>query len=244
MPLANQQLTTGNGFNVPVLPASLENKQFYTLSASIEPCLFDKVKLWVKKLDATLNDAFMAAYAQVICEMIGADEIQLPCPVDLRQSVPNLSSLTIANMTGTFHCPIQHIPGQSIHDTTIFVDTTMRQLKERNAGFDAIPQLLLFDKVMPKALLQMILKHSFFIEPTSFTNLGKIDDTLLCLDGTSINRCYLCGTYRQAPSFQLSVSTYKNTCTLASNLYATDVQANSGQLILDKVKSRLLGGVG
>jgi len=51
------------------------------------------------------------------------------------------------------------------------------------------------------------------------------------------------GTYRIAPDFQLSISTFRETCTLNCTLIGNKQDERNGQYILEQVKHEILAWI-
>lgn len=213
--------------------------QLHTLKVTLSEAQLDAVHEQAKNWRVTLNDLFMASYACVLKSYITQSEIVLHCPADLRRFRKPFVKLTIANMTGNYLCriPLSNVNG--LQDITLAVYQEMKRQKMHYGCFHSILCLQLIHAVLPINLVRLIIKPLHSVEPVAYSNLGMIDANIF-FQGTTIKECYICGTYRQAPSFQVSISTYKNVCTLAANMSGTRKQRHAALQLLNEIKSVLL----
>jgi NRPS condensation-like uncharacterized protein/uncharacterized membrane protein YdjX (TVP38/TMEM64 family) len=208
----------------------------FCLTRTIEKTDFLEMRRKTKVSNCTINDVFLTVYARVVTRVLETDSIVLPCPVDLRRFWKSADTLTIANMTGIYKLRIIVKPDKCFETTLLQVHKEMAQLKASYDCFIGMPLLhLLYNKV-PLFFLNRIAKKYYTILPISYTNLGVIEDEKLTFDGNRMNHCFLTGTYRYSPDFQLSVSTYRNTCTLNCTLIGSDRRKEIGLNLLEQVK--------
>ena len=73
-----------------------------------------------------------------------------------------------------------------------------------------------------------------------YTNVGVIDDRKLKFKGCIVKSCFMTGAYRKSPDFQLTVSTFRNICTLSCALIGDAKDEKIGQAVLEQVKQELL----
>lgn len=228
--------------NIPgLLPKTESDSQ---LPQSIKVTLSEEqlgmVKEKAKELHVTLNDIFMASYAYALKDFTLQDQIIIPCPTDLRKYDRRKNILTIANMTGKYLCQISL--GYGLKETVLAVHKEMERLKSHYDCFHLVLPLQILHVILPSRILRIITKSWYYVEPTSYTNMGAIDERKVFFQGVSIKECYLCGTYRQAPSFQISISIYKNACTLSANMLGSQNQKIAGMRLLEEMKASLLYG--
>lgn len=225
-----------------LLPAGNDKRMPVSLTATITDNQLHRIKDRVSGLGITLNDLFMAAYAHTMKNLLPSNSrnIQIPCPANLRKYDKRTKQLTIANMTGKYICSVPRSLDCGIEEMAAIIHENMLQHKARYDCFKSLPLLMIAHALFSKNIVRLLIKRFYTIEPISYTNLGIIDDDKLFFDGLEIMECYLCGTYRPAPSFQLSISTYKNTCTMASNLLCTQEQKDAGARLLNEMVTVLL----
>ena len=224
----------------PLRPAETSN-QFLCLTSQISSRDMELIHQKAKESGTTMNDVFMTAYARVIAQLQNINTVILPCPADLRRFYPQLDALTIANMTGIYRMiTIEVPPGCSFNRTLQQVHIEMTLQKSRYHCFVGIKALnRIFHKV-PHNLLRQAIKTTYRLVPISYTNLGIINHEKLCFKGCVVQNCFITGTYRLSPDFQLTISTFKNVCTLNCTLIGGKNDEENGQYILDQVKSEIL----
>lgn len=189
----------------------------------------------------TLNDVFMAAFVQVIAKLQNTNRVVLPCPADLRtfQRIPD--HLTVANMTGLYRrVTVEIVPRQSFTSTLAQIRLEMTIQKSRRRCFAGILPLDWAFHKLPLFILRRTIQATYKLSPISYTNIGIIDHKKLAFNDCHISSCYLTGTYRFPPDFQLTVSTFHDVCTLNCSLLGDDTDSNIGQMILGQVKKELL----
>lgn len=229
--------------NAPMLlPARSGRQQFHSLQVKLSPEQMEMLGEEQKKLHVTWNDVFMAVFAYVLKGYTLQDEIVIPCPADLRKYGRQNDGLTIANMTGKFLCRIFLKKNMGLKEMVMSVHKEMERLKFHHDCFNQIPLLHVLYAILPNRALRFIVRTRYSVEPVSYTNMGIIDGHKVSFQGLAIKDCYLCGTYRTAPSFQVSISTYRNTCTLSANMFGSENQKVAGMQLLKQMKDSLLYG--
>lgn len=236
-----EQTKYGKQIEVSPLRTFNSGTKFFCLNSTIAPNDLTAIHVKAKKSGATLNHAFIPAYARVIARLQNTDKIILPCPADLRRFQLEQDNLTVANMTGIYKTIIVEInPQHTFSETLSQVCIEMTLQKNRCRCFAGIWLLNFAFHKTPCFVLKKAIKKSYHLLPVSYTNMGIIDHEKLYFHDCNINKCYLTGTYRRPPDFQLSISTFRNTCTLNCTLIGEDVDESIGQFILEQVKKELL----
>ncbi|MCL6459810.1 MAG: hypothetical protein K6T85_17590 [Gorillibacterium sp.] len=225
-----------------LLPKESTNQLPVSLKVTLSAIQMATIKKKANSLDVTLNDVFMAAYIHTLKDYILCEEIAIPCPADLRKYDRQNNKLTIANMTGKYLCRVPLVRENGIAKTALVIHKKMERLKDEYTCFKLMSLLQILHSILPKRIVRLIIKRCYSIEPTSYSNLGVIDEHKIFFQGAAITECCLCGAYRPAPSFQVSISTYGNVCTISANMLGSENQKNAGMLLLEKMKSSLLAG--
>ncbi len=193
---------------------------------------------------ATLNDAFMAAYARTVARRLGTNAAVLPCPADLRRFDPSFAErhLTVANMTGNYR-EVRIATPPDAPFGTVLADAH-RAMARQKAGLRCLDGVRVLHRAhgkVPVRLLTALVRAGYHTAPVSFSNIGAVDCKRLCFAGCTVEECYLTGTYRLPPDFQLTVSTFQGVCTLACTLLGTPEDERRGQALLDEVAGELAG---
>lgn len=227
--------------SVPPLRSAENGNDFFCLTSQISTHCMTVICQKARTYGVTLNDVFMTAYACVIARLQNIKTVVLPCPANLRKFHPGLNALTVANMTGIYRKIAVEIPPGCPFTTTLQqVHIEMALQKSRHHCFAGIRILNKLFHKMPRTLLEHVIKTTYQLPPVSYTNLGIINHQKLCFQGVTIQNCFLTGTYRLPPDFQLTVSTFKNRCTLNCAIIGTVKDGKYGQSILNQVKHEIL----
>ncbi len=236
-----EQTRCGKGKTVPVLRNFSKDAYYFCLTSKISNTDFTLLHAKAQKNNVTLNDVFITAYARVIAKLKNMNTVIIPCPADLRRFSSITGKLTIANMTGIYRrITIEIRPQHSFSETLSQVHIEMELQKLRYRCFAGIPLLNdIFHKI-PRPLLEQAIKATYGLLPVSYTNIGRIDHQKLIFHDCRVTDCYITGTYRLPPDFQLSISTFQNICTLNCSLIGQPKDHETGQYILDRVRNELL----
>lgn len=233
---------TRNGKKVSLRPirSYSTEKNYYCLKEIITSDELNIIQKMAKQYGATLNDVFISVYARILAKQQRINKVIIPCPADLRGFKPYSDKLTVANMTGIYHrITIEVLPGHRFTDTLQQVHLETEMQKVRRRCFCGISLLENVYGIIPDFLLRGIVKAVYRLQPVSYTNIGVINDSLLTLHDCTITDCYLTGTYRRFPDFQLTCSTFKNICTLNCMLIGDVKDKESCLNIIRLVKQEL-----
>ena len=203
---------------------------------------FQRLHDKARRVHVTLNDALLAAYAQVIARQKGLRTVVLPCPADLRPYHAAAGEmLTIANMTGLFRrVTIDMAASHSFSDTLQQVQLEMGLQKSHQRCFEGLKTLQRLYCFLPTPVLAAIVQVNHCPAVVSYSNIGCIDHEKLTFGEVGVAQCYLTGSYRRPPDFQLTVSTFRQTCTLVSTLIGTPADGALAQQVLRRVKMTLM----
>lgn len=241
-----QQLTqqTRSAKTMYLSPLLLKSKggDYTCLNCCLAPNELVLLREKAKKHGATLNNVFMAAYSRVIAYSLGESKVVIPCPADLRRFLLSVKSkLTVANMTGIYRTLVIDVEREHDFDSTLGqVQIEMDIQKSRYRCFVGIRTLSKLYWRLPVPLLKRAIQTTYRLAPVAYTNLGVIDSRRFIFHGCDIVRCYLTGSYRAAPDFQLSISTFDDVCNLNCMLIGGHANRKIGQRILEQVKNELL----
>lgn len=236
-----QQTKYHRHISIPPLRSKENGSRMLCLTSRIPADRMTLIHQKATKLGATMNDVFMTAYARVIARMKNINTMVLPCPASLRKFRSGSDDLTVANMTGIYRKVVIEIPpGCSFTSTLQQVHLEMQLQKSLNRCFAGIKALNETFHKVPRPLLGQVIKATYRLRSVSYTNWGMIDHEKLCFKDCTIQNCFFTGTYRLAPDFQLTISTFQNICTLNCTLLGSDDNKRAGQYILESVKQELL----
>ena len=187
----------------------------------ISPEYFNKLKLFAKANNVTVNDCLMALFARSFCKNTGTNKILLPSTMDLRKFIPQGHLYGISNYSSNCMCHIFIKPNDSLSDTAAHVSRQMNNYKSEKNILKSVMLWGLAARA-PWSLLKCKF-HKYAVQPViSFTNLGVIDKQRLNFDSLNINYAYLTASIKPRPYLQLTASTYNNSCTLGCNIYGSE----------------------
>lgn len=241
IPFRISHIRTADKIKMPPLCGANKGNESHCICSCIYAAEFSAVQKKARQRNVTLNDVFMTAYARVISQQQDREVLTIPCPADLRKTNLSKRALTVANMTGMYQkVSIRVKRSASFDDILLRLHKEMQRQKRKLRCFRGIKILNFVFHKIPSKLLISIIRKQYRINPVSYSNMGKIDDEKLYFDGCSVENCYLTGTYRQAPDFQLSVSTFRKSCTLNCALIGNERRNAEGKYILSEIKRELL----
>lgn len=197
-----------------LLAGDSANSTILTRTVSAE--MFSRVHSFAKHYHASINDVFLTAYARALHEQFGWNDITIPSPVDLRRFGGEKTKESVCNLTGNYYCKVQIGQQETFITTLQKVSAQMRMQKEGNECLKGPMLFHLLYKIMPYAILKKLFFRISPILVTSYTNLGNIDEARLHFQGTEIEDAFLATAIKPVPYFQLTVSTFRNQCTLSS----------------------------
>jgi len=209
----------------------------YCLFKTVGKDEFTKIHLKAKALNVTLNDVFMSCYAKVVLNYLNISSINIPSPVNLRQ-YNKIETLTIGNMTGM--CQAITFNNDPLDQMLLYTHQQMQKQKSDFLCFKGIKTLSSLNQKIPARLLVKIIQASFHLKPLSYSNMGRIDHNKLVFDDCTIESCFLTGTYRKSPDFQLNVSTFNDVCTFNCMLLGNEQRRKEGEYLLNKVVDELI----
>jgi NRPS condensation-like uncharacterized protein len=225
-----------------VLPHDSAKQRYITLKVNVTAPQMALIKASAKSFGVTLNDAFMASYVHAMKDYTSGQAVALPCPQDLRPFDPVEGRLTVGNVSGRYTCRVPLAPQMSLMDTALAIHDDMVRLKEANASIVHLDALIRAYPFTPKPLMRFFVRSLYSLGSTSYTNIGVVDERQVWFEGVDIVSCHMGSAYRPAPTFQISVSSFRNTCTLAANMLGSERQIETGARLLEDVKSTLLTG--
>lgn len=225
------------------LPAEEEQGEPVTVLRRVGGERFSALKQYAKKAGATVNDVLLTAYGRAHFSMTGCADLEIPCPVDLRKYLPDGARCGICNLTGNYVCRVSPEKGESFRET---LKRVAGQMSAQKGSKDCLKGPMILDflfTVLPYPARKRLFDRNFFIPVVSFTNLGVLDGKRLDFGNGKVEDVYLSTAVKHPPSFQVSISTLGNCCTLSSNLYATEKNRLVAERFLDGMISELEGAV-
>ncbi|QAT48447.1 hypothetical protein EQM14_00865 [Caproiciproducens sp. NJN-50] len=221
------------------LPTEEEQGEPVTVLRRAGGELFSALKQYAKKAGVTVNDVLLTAYGRAHFSLTGCADLEIPCPVDLRKYLPDGARCGICNLTGNYVCRVSPEKGELFRET---LKRVAAQMSGQKGSRNCLKGPMLLDflfTVLPYPARKKVFDRNFSIPVISFTNLGVLDGKRLDFGNGKIEDAYLTTAVKHPPSFQISVSTLGNCCTLGSSLYATEKNRSVAERFLDGMISEL-----
>ena len=233
--------------NVSMPPESLkfplkgDNDNAVVIIRNIDENSFHKIRKYAKSNGASINDIIITAYAREIYRILKAPEITIPCPVDLRKFGKKKQIFGICNLTGLYNCSVNISENEAFDDT---LHKVTEQMNAQKSSTDCVKLPMFLDMIYRTLPLRMLISRFRKMRMTPFityTNLGIIDERRICFGSRNVEKAYITTAIKRNPYFQLSVSTFKDCCTLSASLFATEEDVAFANNVLDNVKKELEG---
>ena len=239
-----EQTKIHKDFSVPALRAKERGNLLICVTKEISKSEMERIHQKAALVHVTLNDIFMTAYARVIARIQNIDVVVLPCPADLRKFYPGSKYLTVANMTGIYRrITVENPLKYEFTSTLQQLHIEMLLQKSRRRCFIGIKKLNKIFHYIPYGILSYVIRAAYKTLPVSYTNFGIINHEKISFKECFVQNCFMTGTYRIAPDFQLSISTFRETCTLNCTLIGNKQDERNGQYILEQVKHEILAWI-
>lgn len=201
----------------------------------------EKLKEKASLCHATLNDVFMTAYALVLAGLQNTEVVNIPCPADLRGFREDNDDLTIGNFTGIYRTIVIEVKrGRAFAEILQQVHIEAELQRSRFRCFEGIVELNRIHKILPVPCILLLCRATYHLKHISYTNLGIIDRERLRFGNCETETCFVTGSYRRMPDFQLAVSTFNNVCTLNCTLLGNNEWKEKCECILRDIKKELL----
>lgn len=184
----------------------------------------------------TLNDLFMAAFGQAVQRYSATDQIALTCPTDMRQFIPGTRQLRVANHTSRYNIAVPADPEGPFEKTVRAIHEAMTANKRTFQCLTSVKTLVdNYDRYSLEKL-QQICEENYHVRSISYTNFGVVN---FQLNGSLITDFSMLGSYRQAPMFQVAVSTYADQLNFSYAMVGNDEEARVGNTVLAMMRDLL-----
>jgi NRPS condensation-like uncharacterized protein len=183
---------------------------------------FARLKSFAKAHGATVNDSMMALYARAFCVHTGTKKVTVPSSIDLRRFISPGVNYGITNYSSNCLCHISFGSDDSLVDTLQQISEQMQRHKATNSILQAVLTWELAVRFLPYFFLKRIFSRFLTGVQLVFTNLGILEQSLLCFDNLPIKNAYLTAATTPMPFLLLNASTYDDCCTLSCSFYGSD----------------------
>ncbi len=210
-----------------------ENEQIHIAERRIPSDIMTKVHAAAKKQGATLNDVFLTAYGRAIGKLYSKKKINIPCMVNLRKYASGETG--IANLGGTYNLNVKLSQSKTFAESLTVVNRAMN--KQKKSKNDIAGPMLLVSKY-EKSPLEKFLKLYGGMNTsayTDYTNLGKLEESKLKFDGTTVINAVGYSGLNKAPCFQIAVSSLKGETTVSSMFVCGESERKKADLLMNAI---------
>lgn len=218
-----------------------ENKNLIS-TIKITAETFNKIKVFGKQHNATINDIILSAFIRVFVSTNPKNEKAakpLIVPVDLRKHIKPGQNTAICSLTGSMICNIGNDIGESYVDTLDKVREEMIFKKSIHAEMNMLSPFLVLSKLMPYGKLKdQTMKRKTPPIPL-VTNVGIINSSDINFNNIPVENSYITGAILYGDYFCMGYSTFNNEITFSVGFTGGNLQIQKVNLFLDKLKKEL-----
>lgn len=218
---------------------SESNPEPYMETRVISKENFERLKSFVKRNHATMNDILMALFAKAFCKNTDTKRIMLSATMDLRKFISPGENFGISNFSSNCMCHFTAAEHDLLTDT---LKQVSEQMKLHKSGKNILKSVLLWNflvHLLPYCLLKRYFTKIVTLPIISFTNLGILDKSLLCFDNSVVKSAYLTASIKPSPYFQIAASTYNDCCILSCNFYGSSDDKKWVDGLLDDILAEI-----
>lgn len=229
--------------SLPGLVNDGESRQYAILQQSLTPSQFSQLHQWTHSSGVTINDAIMTAFAKAVQQFCGVSELNLACPTDMRQFLPEdqQKQLRIQNMTGRYNVSVSAALDEEFATTVAKVHEAMDQQKANYTFLESFRTMLTnLDNGASVSQLQKDVESHYHVRGIAYTNMAIVDDTRLQFAGNHVTNCILTGGFRTMPHYQICACTFKGRLNLAANVIATEEEKHLAYAVMSLMRQYLL----
>ena len=210
----------------------------------LEAPAFSSVVSYGEQRGASVNDMLMTAFARAMAHWTGNSHVAFPCPVDIRKYLREPERCGVCNLTSNYICDAEIRPGEPFEETLRGISAQMKAQKGSTACLKGPALLRPLSRVLPYPVFHSLFSKLFTIPVVSYTNIGVLDEKRLAFGTAQLNDAFLSTAVKYAPYFQLSVSTWRGTCSLCSSFHGTPEDESAAASFLEQVRGELLSAAG
>lgn len=229
--------------SLPGLVNDGESRQYAILQQSLTPSQFSQLHQWTHSSGVKINDAIMTAFAKAVQQCCGVSELNLACPTDMRQFLPEdqQKQLRIQNMTGRYNVSVPAALDEEFATTVAKVHEAMDQQKANYTFLESFRTMLTnLDNGASVSQLQKDVESHYHVRGIAYTNMAIVDDTRLQFAGDHVINCILTGGFRTMPHYQICACTFKGRLNLAANVIATEEEKHLAYAVMSLMRQYLL----
>ncbi|WP_239257152.1 WS/DGAT domain-containing protein [Listeria ilorinensis] len=203
----------------PILPLHGDDLQPVILTKTISAAHFSYLKAYAKQRGATINDLLFASFTRTLYRRTDAALVDIDCPLDLRKYLSKPAG--IANFTANLLCTMPDQQNETFEETLHTVHQQFDRQKDSLKPLHIYYLLDMIHHVFPYPSFKKWMAKLYDIPTTSLTNIGIIDHQRLNFGTNDVLSCFMNGSLKYAPYFQVAATTFRDELTLSTNLHAT-----------------------
>jgi NRPS condensation-like uncharacterized protein len=215
-------------------------KRFIT--ASINPVTFDRIKVYGKLNQATVNDVVLAAFIRAFSKTNDRNlntSKPIIIPVDLRKYMKPTQHSAICSLTGSLICNIGQDIGETFNDTLVKVRQEMTNKKKTHAEMNMLSILIFSSKLMSYSKLkEQFINHKLPPIPL-VTNVGVINPSDINFEGIPVEHSYITGAINYGEYFCMGYSTFEKKMTFSIGFIGGEIQNQKVMKFIESFKSEL-----
>ncbi|ORX49730.1 hypothetical protein BCR36DRAFT_404698 [Piromyces finnis] len=181
---------------------------------------FDKLKVYSKEKQVTLNDLFFTALMRTFYKKFNRTVIIL-CDINMRKYLQNKQTKGFTNMLTTIDCDIGSELGDTFEETLNKVAQCLNREKENIFCIKGLYITEIIKKLFPYRLCKSIIDSVYSPYPLEITNLGTIDKSKIHFKNIEASSVLLTGSTKYAPNFEMSICSFDKILSFCVNLYGT-----------------------
>ncbi len=199
-------------YTLPFDVSSVDNRKGY-VKQGFKGEDFSNLKAACKKLNVSVNDAFVAAYAKSayeMCEIDDSNSISISTAVDLRRYMKDFSDIGYTNHVNFFPCVIQS--GGTVIDILKKVNASNTVMKQdKFLGLHGIPLLNIGYSTMIYAQAEVVVKLFYNNANLAVSNVGLLKSEDISFCDAKAHEVFIIGATKNKPCSIATVVTLGDT---------------------------------
>ena len=203
------------------------------LQKRLPPEPFSAVRRYARTAGVTVNDVLLTAYLRALHTVTGRDDVAVPCPVDLRRFTAPGQTFGLCNLTGNYWCRLTLRESEPFAASLGRVSAQMRAQKNSVA---CLKEPMLFHAlyaVVPFPVLRGLFPRLGGVPITSYSNLGVLSEERLHFTDCELVDATLATAVKRPPYYQLSLSTWRDVCTLSCCVDVSEADRETAWRVLE-----------
>lgn len=191
--------------------------------------VFNSAREKAKKMDAKMNDVFLAAFFKSLFDICEIDpeadnSITIPSMINLRKYMIEKDTLGLTNMTGFMPCTVKKEPADDMTRTIIKVMKSLETAKnDEHNGLYSLPLLKLAYGILPQKFAEMAIKLGYQNPLIGMSNIGPINPSNYILEGgVKAIDAWFSGAIKYKPYIQLALTTFNGDITFSVGFKGND----------------------